>query len=259
MGKDKLYLGITFIPQQTNISNEKFSATSVLNYKKGTSVNFALDGAYFFSRIAGINIGAGFGSYSTKLSMDSYSIKFQTVDSENESYEMRISGTSIVENQKISFLSIPVCLALRFPAGNKFGFYLKGGMSFEIPVVKTYEGTGTFTYDGYYSAYPILLQDLPAYGFPSNLNTSASGTLQIKSFNTALVASGGAFFSVNKVIQLVLGAYFSKSLANISAYKPDSSFRLTSAANELNSFMAGSSSAGIQAFGLSFGVRFFLK
>jgi hypothetical protein len=104
-----------------------------------------------------------------------------------------------------------------------------------------------------------LLQDLPAYGFPSNLNTSASGTLQIKSFNTALVASGGAFFSVNKVIQLVLGAYFNKSLANISAYKPDSNFRLTSAANELNSIMAGSSSAGIQAFGLSFGVRFFLK
>ena len=115
VGKDKLYLGITFSPQKTYISNEKFFASNALNYKKGTSFNFALDGGYFFSKIAGISIGAGFGTYSTKLSMDSCSINFQTVDSENETYEMRIKGESISEDQKLSFLSIPVCLTLRFP------------------------------------------------------------------------------------------------------------------------------------------------
>ena len=132
-------------------------------------------------------------------------------------------------------------------------------MSFDIPVVKTYEGTGTFTYEGYYSEYPILFQDLPEHGFPSNLNTSSSGSLQIKSLNTAFLASGGAYYFLTKTIQLVIGVHFNKSLTNISAYKPDLDFRLTSTANKLNSFMAGSSSAGIQALGWSLGFRYYLR
>jgi hypothetical protein len=257
--KDKLYVGIFLNALKTNIANEKFSTLSPLSYKKGNSLNFGLDFGYFFSKMAGIDIGLGYGSYSTELSLDSCSIKYQTTDSENESYEMRIRGTSIVENQKISFLSIPVCIILRLPASEKLGFFLKGGISFDIPMAKTYKGAGTFTYDGYYPAYPVLLQDLPAYGFPGNLSTISSGSLQIKSLNTGLLASGGVYFFLNETIQLVLGIQFNKSLANISAYKPDSNFRLTSKANELNSFMAGSSNAGVQAFGVSLGFKYYLR
>jgi len=77
--------------------------STTLSYKKGNSINFGLDFGYFFSRVAGISVGAGYGSYSTELSLDSCSIKFQTTDSENESYEMRITGKSISENQKFLF------------------------------------------------------------------------------------------------------------------------------------------------------------
>jgi len=62
------------------------------------------------------------------------------------------------------------------------------------------------------------------------------------------VVSGGASYSINESIQLNIGVHLSKSLANISAYQKDSNFRLTSKQAELNSFMAGSSNAGVQAF-----------
>jgi hypothetical protein len=257
--KTKLYLGITVSPQKTNINNEKLPASSAMVYKKGTSFNFAIDGGYYFSKIAGISIGAGLTSYSTNLYLDSCSIKYQTTDDELEAYEMRIKGKSISEDQKISFLNVPVCFTLKFPAGKKSGFYLKGGMSFGIPVAKTFKGTGTFTYTGYYSAYPVLLQDLPDHGFPSNLNTPSSGNLKIKSLSPCLVASGGVTYYVNESIQLILGFNFNKSLGNISGYKPDSDFKLSSKANELNSLMAGSSNANTTASGLSIGLKYYLR
>jgi hypothetical protein len=66
-------------------------------------------------------------------------------------------------------------------------------------------------------------------------------------------------FSINESIQLSLGAFFNRSLSNISAYEQDANFRLTTKAEELNSIMAGSSGASFQAFGLAVGVRYFLK
>ena len=172
---------------------------------------------------------------------------------------MRIKGESITEKQKLSFLNIPVCLVLKIPAGTKLGFYAKAGLSFNIPIVKSYDDHGTFTYDGYYAAYPVLLQDLPAYGFPKNLSTSTSGNLEIKSFNLSLVASGGATFIVNESIQLTLGMYFNRSLGNISTYVTNSNYRLTSKPNELNSIMGGTSGAGFQGLGLSLSLRYYIR
>jgi hypothetical protein len=226
--------------------------------KYGNAINGILDLDYYFTPSAGISIGIGYNSFASQLSLDTWSSQYQTTDSESESYEMRISGTEIVENQKISFLTIPICFTFRFPADGKIGFNLKGGIGLNIPIAKKYDGTGTFTYDGYYPAYPVLIQDYLPY-FPSNLNTSSSGELQIKSMNTSLFVSGGGFYSLNESIQLILGINFSKTLGNISTYEPDANFMLTTKADELNSFMAGTSNAGLQAFGLSIGIRYNLK
>jgi hypothetical protein len=256
---DRFYLGFNVSPVQTSIFNENFKSTTALLSKSGNSINPSLEIGYFFSRIAGISIGAEYSSYSAKLVVDSTSIIFQDVDSEDENFEMRIQGKSLTENQKISVITIPVCLNLRFKAGAKMGFYLKAGVSLSIPVEKSYNGSGIFSYSGYYSEYPVLLQDLPEYGFPINQNTKSSGELQLQSFHTDVTASGGITLSLNNKITMLLGANFSKSLGNISAYKPDPEFRLTSKADDLNSIMAGSSGAGLQSVGLNIGFRYYLK
>jgi hypothetical protein len=253
----KMYIGITLDPVQTKISNEDFS--SVLNIKKGNSLNFACIFGYFFSSKAGLTIGAGYSSYSSDLSLDSTSIRYQTIDSENESFEMRIKGLSVVESQKISMLSFPICAYLRFPVSEKIGVFLKPGLSFNIPISKSYDSNGTFTYDGYYADYPVLLQNLPEYGLPSNLSTNSSGTLELKSLTTALIVSGGISYSIKSQINLLFGVCFSKSLGNISAYTADPGYKLSSKANELNSFMAGSSGAGYQSIGISLGFIYYLK
>ncbi len=253
---ESLYFGINLNPLITDISNKDFSTS--LSSKKGNSINFELDFGYFFSSIIGVSLGAGYGSYSTELTLATFSDNFAAVDNESEAYEMQITGKSIVENQKISFLSIPLCLNFRIPANDKLGFLVKAGGSFDIPTTKTYEGAGVFTYKGYYDAYPITIENYPDY-FPTDQNTSSSGTLLIKSMNISLVASGSAFYYLSDNIQLQLGFYFHKSMSNISSYEADQNFKLTSQKNDLKSLMGGSSSAGIQAVGLSLGFKYFLK
>lgn len=256
--EEKIFAGIIITPQTTNISNKNFVSTVPLEHKNGMSFNLALEGGYFFSKMVGVSIGAGTASYSAEQTLDSCSIKFNATDTDLETYEMRIKGKSITETQKLSFLNIPVCVVLKIPAGERLGFYVRAGVSFDIPIVKTYEGSGTFSYSGFYSAYPVLLQDIPTY-FPSNVNTPSSGDLKLKSLSQTLVASGGVTFKLNESIQIALGMYFNRSLGNISAYETGSDYKLTSKPNELNSIMGGASTARVQALGISLGLRYYLR
>ncbi len=255
--EEKIFAGLIITPQTTSISNNDFVSTVPLQQKNGMSFSLAAEGGYYFSKMIGISIGAGMSSYSAEQALDSCSFKFTATDTDLESYEMRVKGKSITETQKLSFLNIPVRILVKIPAGEKLGFFIKAGISFDIPMTKTFEGSGIFTYDGYYAAYPVLLHDIPVY-FPANKSTSSSGTLELKSLSQTIVASGGAFFRVNESIHLSLGVNFCKSLGNISAYTTDS-YRLTSKPDELNSIMGGAENAGVMGLGLSLGLRYYLR
>jgi hypothetical protein len=254
----KLCMTVYLNPSMTKVSSGEITGLSELSTSGGKSLHGALDLDYFFSSAVGINFGLGYNGFSSQLSTDEWSSKYTTTDSETETYEMRIAGKQIVEDQKIAYLSIPICLSMRFPADGKIGFYMKAGIGFDIPIVKSYEGSGVFSYAGYYAAYPVLLENIPVY-FPSNKPTNSSGALQVKSFSPAIILSGDVFFSLSKAMQIVVGGYFNRSLSNISAYEPGSSFMLSSKADELNSIMSGSSGASVQAIGVSLGLRYFLK
>jgi hypothetical protein len=255
----KMCITLYLNPAMTKVSSGEITGLSDLTTSGGNSLHGALDLDYFFSSAIGVNFGLGYNGFSSQLSLDSWSGKYSTKDSENETYEMRISGEKITEDQKIAYLSIPVCLSMRFPAGGKFGFYMKAGIGFDIPIVKSYEEAGVFSYAGYYAEYPVLLENLSEYGFPYKKNTSSSGTLEVKSFSPAIIASGDIFFSISKTMQILVGGYFNRSLSNISSYTPASSFLLSSKADELNSIMSASPGANVQAIGLSLGFRYFLK
>lgn len=253
-----LYIGLMVSPQATSIVNKGFS-TYTLKNENGNSFNIGMEGGYYFSEFAGISVGAGMNSFSSDVLLDSYSISYNTTDDEAESFEMRISGKSITESQRVNFLNIPVCLNLRFSTGKKAGLYFRSGLGVNMPLSISYEGNGIFTYEGYYPAYPVLLQDLPTHGFPTNLNTNSSGTLKIKSLCLDLIAAAGATYYVNDIFQLSIGFNFIKSLGNISDYGKDNNFRLTSKADELKSIMEGSSSVSVQSLGVSLGLRYYLR
>jgi hypothetical protein len=253
------FIGVSGGPAQTNIPNDVMSVISGVVMTKKNSYCLSVDAGYFFSKYFGLSTGIGLSPYFTKLSLDSYSNSLDTIDSENESYERRISGKNINETQKIYFLEIPVMLNFQCPFSKAIGFYLQSGINLAIPVSKNYSSSGTFTYSGYYPAYNVLLKDIPYEGFKSNVENDISGGLKVKTINPELVASGGFYFCTEKQYQISVGFLYKKLFSDISDYTPVESFQLSTHENQLRSFMEGSEKATASSMGIIISLRYYIK
>ena len=255
----RMFVGISMGPSQSQIINEGTLSVSKLLSSKENSFFGSVEIGYFFSKYIGLSSGIGIISYKTQLTLDTYQNKFNTTDSENESYERRVSGSDIKEVQKVDFLSIPFCINLRLPFNETIGFFLQTGVNMAVPISKNYKSSGTFTYKGYYPAYNVLLENLPAYGFPSNLSSDTEGELELKPLGFNATASTGFDFYIQKKIQIAVAACYDKSLSSISVYSSPDKFQLSSDPEQINSLMGGSSKATAQSMGLKIILRYYLK
>lgn len=191
-----LFASLSLGPSQSQIKNTGSSSVSGIVSGKMYTFGTSAEIGYFFSRFIGVSSGIGFNTYKTPLTLDSYQNKFNTIDSEGDQYEMRVTGTEINEEQKIGFMNVPVYLNFRLPLAGRVGFFLNTGLDMSFVVNKSYSSSGTFTYMGYYPKYNALLYDLPEFGFATNKKITTNGILEVKPvIFFAAISAGFDFFS----------------------------------------------------------------
>jgi hypothetical protein len=139
------FVGVNAGISQTALSNPSTSTTPGIDLTKKNSFLVSVEAGYLLSKYYGISTGLGFSPYFTQLSLNQYSNTFNTIDSENETYERRIVGNNIKENQRIYFLEIPVMLNFFLPMFKTNGFYLQTGLNMSMPIIKTYSSTGIYS------------------------------------------------------------------------------------------------------------------
>lgn len=257
------FIGISFEPTQSQIFNEGTLSVSELLSSKRKSFFGTMEFGFLFTKYIGLSSGIGINSYKSQLILAAYQNNFNSIDSENESYEMRVSGSNIQEEQTINFLSIPLCLYLRIPFNETFGLFLKTGVNLAVPINNHYKSSGTFTYKGYYPAYNILLENIPVYGFVNDKSIVSVGSMNLKPLDFNTIASAGFDIYIVKKIQIAVAASYSKSLLNkssssISDYSSLEKFQLSTGADHINSFMGGSSKVTTQSMGLDITLKFYL-
>ncbi|NQU81009.1 MAG: outer membrane beta-barrel protein [Bacteroidetes bacterium] len=252
-----MFVGLNLGPSQSQIINEGTLSVPKLFSNKKNSYFGSIEVGYYFSNNFGLSSGIGFNSNKTQFILDTYQNTFNTTDSENESYERRVSGYGIKEVHNIDFLSIPFCINLRSPLNETIGFFLQTGVNMVVPISKNYTSSGTFTYKGYYPAYNILLENLPDYGFPSNKSIDTDGELELKPYVFNATASAGFDFFIQKKIQIAVAAIYNKSLSNISEYSSYDKFQLSTDADKINSLMGGSSQVSVQSVGVRLSFRYY--
>jgi hypothetical protein len=252
------YFGLSIDPSQSVIFHNSVSTITKLNTSSKNSIGGCVEVGYLFSKYFGFAAGLGYSTYLTNLSLDTYADSVNTIDSEQEAYKRRISGNDIKETQKISCLNIPLLANIQLPVNEKFGFYLQAGINLSIPISKKYSSSGTFTYKGFYPAYNVLLEDLPDYGFSNYTRVSSEGELLLKSTYTDVMVCTGLKFSFRKNIKIGIGAFYIKSLSDISIYSARNKFLLSMDKNQINSFMGGSSKTTVQLAGLKISLHLFL-
>lgn len=258
-GNQGLFFGLIAGQSKSHIVNEGVNLVSGLHTLKMNTITGSFEIGYFFSRYFGLSTGVGFDSYKTQLSLDTYENKFNTTDSENESYERQVYGTGIKELQEIDYLTVPFCLNLRISVTRNIGLFAQVGANAAIPIKTAYSGSGTFTYKGYYPAYNVLLENLPAYGFPNNYHTVAKGEPDLKKYTINAIVCFGLNLFVQRNMQIGMAAFYSKSLTSVSAYVSDNKFQLTSDVNQMNSLMGGFSKVSLQSMGLKLSIRYYLN
>ncbi len=254
-----LYLGLNISPVKTSIVNNGTTSIAAVESTPATSISSNLDIGYSLSSYLAVSSGIGFIIYNSSFDLGTYTNSYDTIDSESESYKRNISGSGIEETQKITFLTIPLVLNVSIPVSEKFGFYIKPGVNLLLHMNSAYDNTGTFDYSGYYSKYNVTISDVPFEGFESSSNNIGSGELMIKSLNYELFASAGAELSLQRNLRLTFGVDYRKILSAISDYPSSSSFKLTTKPDQMNSLMAGCEDVSASAFGISVGLRYFLK
>lgn len=257
--KSGLFFGISLEPSQSLISNKGASPIPGLLYNKMNSFFGSADIGYYFSKNIGVSSGIGIISYNTNITLPSYESRWLRIDSEQIEYEQRVSGSKINEKQNVVCLSIPINLNLRLLLGNIIGFFVQPGISINVPLTQRFENSGIFSYKGYYSIYNILLEDLPGYGFPSNLKNYTYGDLELSPFFINATASVGFDFNIQKNAQFAIAATYCKSLTNISAYSLPDKFQVSTEPNQINSLMGASSNISAQSIGITFILRYYFK
>ena len=252
------FAGLTFGASQSQISEAGMLSVSALQNSGLSGLTGSAVAGYAFSDYFGISSGIRYLSFNNQVTLNSYQNKFNTTDSENEAYERQVSGTGIIEKQTIGLLGVPVCLNFRIPVGRRAGFSLKTGIDLVVPVEKKYHSSGTLTYKGYYSKYNVLLENLPAYGFPTNALQSADGALDLKPLWLDASASIGVDFFIRKNLQAAIAVNFTQSLSDVQSYSSPDKFQLSTDINQINSMMGGSSKTTLQSTGLEFSLRYYL-
>ncbi len=251
------YIGIS---PGFGISGLSFTGASEISNAKGEgkgAFTTTLDLGYSFNKYIGISTGIGFSSVTTAISLESYSAAFDTTDTEGEKYNRRIDGKYIHEEQKFTFIKIPLALNLQIPFTKGFGFYVQAGVNFCLPKEMSYNSEGQFSYTGFYSAYNVLVSDVGYEGFKNDVQNNTSGTLKMNSMYKELFASAGFQINMGKSVSLLIGGAYTKMSAGLNN-SSTSSFRLSAYPDKMKSMLAGSTSASLTSVGFKLALRIYM-
>jgi hypothetical protein len=255
----KFFVGISAGPDFSQEINKPLNSVSGLTSKDKNTYSASIELGYFFTRHLGFTTGVEYSVYSSDLSLKDYSNSFTSQDADNETYEKRITGSDIKETQTINYLKIPVELCIRFSPGRRLGFFIFGGADVLFPAKGDYNGSGTFSYTGYYPAYNVTFQNLPAYGFTNDTPVSTKGSLTLKSPSFEGIAGAGLSCFITSKMQVLISASYARSLSTISGYKSSDTYQLTSDSSVINSLMGVNSDVTLQTIGAKLALRFYLK
>jgi hypothetical protein len=253
------YIGFSAGTGQSSLAATANSSLSNIVSKKGTSFAGTFEIGYSFNRIIGLSTGVGYTMYSTGLSLSSYTNSYDTTDSEGEKYTRQISGSNITETQKISFVNIPLALNLQIPFSKSFGLYIQSGINFSIPMQKSFNSTGTFSYSGKYDEYHVVISGVTYEGFMTNYTNSADGQMTLKSMYEELFASAGFQLTIHNSVQIALGGFYNKMLSDMSDNSlTTTSFHLSSGPGKMESLIQGTTKPSLSSMGVKITLRFYL-
>jgi hypothetical protein len=262
MGRERrpgVFIGISAGPARTQMINE--STLDIKDVSSTDKMAFAgsIDLGYYISKYFGIKTGIGYAAYNTKLTLETYLNSLYLRDTENESYQLRVTASGISESQSMKVMTFPLNIVLHIPLSPVVSIYLEPGINLVVPFDYTFSNSGLFTYKGYYPEYNVVFENLPGHGLSTNKTITTDDQLKIKQIWSEIVISSGLNIAVRGNFYIAAGVNYSRSISDISEYESPDTYQLSPLPDQVNSLMGGSSKVTTSLFGVNVTLRYFIN
>ncbi len=256
--KKKYFVGFSLIPGQARFNYLDKPVSGFSNTGGTLNMQLTAESGYHFNKYMAVTVGLGFANFSSTMNVPLCQSKYPSVDTENESYELRVVAHNIEEKQKILFTSVSLNLHLCYPITDHFGVFGLTGLEPFFPISKTYQSKAIIDYNGYYPQYNVTLFNLPEYGFPYQVNTLEKGSLPVKTLIITGLASAGFFYKFSPGMEILSGIHYCKTMQTVSDFQ-QVNYNVSPHNGEINSLMTASESVILSSLGIYLSYRFYFK
>ena len=99
------------------------------------------------------------------------------VDADGHSYDAFYTYSNLNEKLSLAYLGIPIRICFGQPVKNRISVYAKLGVTPSFRISNKFEGEGTYTLKGHYSAWDLTFTDIEELGFVSEAPCYADGIM----------------------------------------------------------------------------------
>ncbi len=174
---------------------------------------------HLFGEHIGVLSGLEYGFYKIKNTLTDNVYTSYLVDSEGSAFEYRVNTEGYEESGNFGALAIPLMLHYRF--GEKYKFYINGGVKFIIPqkLHKT-SNAEKVVLSGYYPDKDIVIENVPKHGFGTVSGWEIKSDVEQKSTVT-LSFESGMYFAIKEKSRLYAGLYLDYGLTDMNKSSGD--------------------------------------
>lgn len=193
---------------------------SFLKYSSGATVvpgngfSAGIRYSYYLSETLSLGIGAEYQTYNSDAKYAFTSGQYMTTDAEKENFQFRYKATNLREEQKLSYVNIPITIQFETPGTTKL--YVAGGAKIGFATNGTYETKiQNLTTSGYYSQYNVELFNPTFAGFGSFNDVKASKQDLKTDVSYAITFETGVKHNIGTRSSIYFGAFIDYGLNNI--------------------------------------------
>lgn len=181
---------------------------------------YELTYSHYFSKKSpfALKIGLGFSNLSGSASFDSaHDTLVGLIDDDGDTYDSRFVFRDVKEAVHIKYLDIPIMLHL----GNSFTTlgvqaWCEIGLKASIKIGSSFSGSGTYSVQGYYPAYNVVVTDIPSAGFVTDSSLPYSSDADVNGFVLWGQIAAGLNIPIGKNLSFMLGVKGAYTLLPIS-------------------------------------------
>lgn len=150
-----------------------------------------------------VGLGIGFDNMSMKAHFNYYSETINNLtDNDGDRYNLTRDYSDVSEKISLSYISIPLFVAIGQPYSNNISVYGKLALVPMLNVSNSITASGTYTSTGYYPQWDVTLHDIPELGFNTDAQCyNDNMDLNVNSFILAGSLSAGVYYplcNINK-------------------------------------------------------------